>query len=393
MRRRARGGPRGAPRGAAVQLGESVLNRTTRALGWLLLTTAFAGGLAPAARAAGLDKAFIRSTHPHLDDAAFERKWRESVANPVMFIRAFPAAFHRAAAALPAPGKEALCLGDAHPGNFGFLNLGGRAQFAYNDLDDSGYCRAAIDAVRYFTAVQMFFGDAKLSKDLVERYVDVLKDASRAEQVKNKHWPDWREVRAKGLAKYTRGAQLAGDSLSAASARDATAVAQLLARTKPYKGARVLHVAAVARDAGGSGGLRRYWALVEQGAARTIVELKEATTPGTEWGVSSKRLPFASRLATLKAAIWGTRDTNDYFYVGWGRAWFLVRDRFTKKSLDVLELGAGDRKDVMQAQVSHMALLHTRALRAVKKDELRAWLLAHAQRQAAMWMAAYRARR
>ena len=340
-----------------------------------------------------LDKAFIRATHPHLDDATFERKWREALVSPVMFIRAFPAAFHRTATGLTAPGSEGLCLGDAHPGNFGFLDVGGRAQFAYNDLDDSGYCRAAIDALRYFTALHLFFNDAGLVKDVLERYVDVLKDPSKADQVKGKHWPDWADVRGKGLAKNTRGAQLTGDTLSAVSARDGTAIAQLLASTKPYKSARVLHVAAVARDSGGSGGLRRYWALVERSGGRTIVELKESTTPGVEWGTSTRKLPFATRLAPLKAAFWSTRDTNDYFYVGWARAWFLVRDRFTKKSLDVLELGAGDRKDVMQAQVSHMAALHTRALSEVKKDELRAWLATHAASQAALWSAAYRARR
>jgi hypothetical protein len=365
--------------------------------GWGVLFAAV-GLLSFEARAAGevLTKAFIQKTHPALSAADFEKKWAASLASPILFIRAYPAAFHRALATThdPAPaGGEALCLGDAHPGNFGFLSLEGKTRFAYNDLDDSGYCPVGYDALRYFTALWMFFGDEALVRDIVERYVDVVKDAARASGVPSSLLPKWNKVREKGLSEHVRGGKLVGDELVPASAAEKSAITKLFAREPRLRGVRIVDIASVAREMGGSGGLRRYWVLALREGAATILELKQAVTPGVEWGVASKKLPFASRLGPLKAAFWGTRSDADYFYVALDRTYFLVRDRFTKKSLKVEELSGKTRKDVLQAQASVMGLLHARAWGATKKDALRAWLLTHAAALARSWSDAYKSGR
>jgi hypothetical protein len=48
---------------------------------------------------------------------------------------------------------------------------------------------------------------------------------------------------------------------------------------------------------------------------------------------------------------------------------------------------------VLQAQASHLALLHRRYRHGVKKDDLRAWLSEQAASQARVWRAAYDAAR
>src|SRR5437773_7855807 len=94
---------------------------------WALLALAGSAGAAPVP--GGLARASIRATNPALSDEDFARKWTASLTSPVMFIRSYPAAFHRSVARLPAIGAEGLCVGDAHPGNFGFLRIGGATLF------------------------------------------------------------------------------------------------------------------------------------------------------------------------------------------------------------------------------------------------------------------------
>jgi len=160
---------------------------------------------------------------------------------------------------------------------------------------------------------------------------------------------------------------------------------------------RVLDVGAVAREAGGSGGLRRYWLLVEKGSGatkrRTILELKETTTPGAAFGRHSKELPVATRLATLKSTFWGGSSSGDYFYVTLSGARFLVRDRATKKSVKLDPKGGKATTDVLLAQASVMARLQAKYWRAVKKDDLRAWLHDSSKTLAHRWADTYEASR
>ena len=164
-----------------------------------------------------LTKAAIRDTNPELSAQEFDAKWKDSLATPLIFIRSYPAAYHESLKEAPAPiGAETLCLGDAHPANFGWLQLGGKASFVYNDLDDSGYCPVAYDALRYFIALQMFFDDKELTKEIIERYVDVVKDGTRASSVPNEFLPKWDKVAKKEREQSTSNGNLAGGELSAA---------------------------------------------------------------------------------------------------------------------------------------------------------------------------------
>jgi uncharacterized protein (DUF2252 family) len=325
-----------------------------------------------------VDRAAIRATQRHLDDAAFVAKWDASRESAVLFMRSYPAAYHADLAQVSAKkllGEEGLCFGDAHPDNFGFVRIGGRTQFVFNDLDDAGYCPIALDAARYFAVLRLYFDDGGLTKRVLGQYADTVEDAGRARAIDDDRLPDWSKVATKELAEHVRSGKLvlAGE-VSAATTAERSAIEATVRGDARLGVARVLDVAAVARTAGGSGGLRRYWVLAERGGAETILELKEAAAPGVEAGRHAKTLGMDERLATLKDALWSTSAADDYVYAQVLGARFLVRDRLAKKSVKLDELGHDAREDVLRAQASVMARLHAPRWKGVDKDELRRWL-------------------
>ncbi|HQY62674.1 MAG: DUF2252 family protein [Myxococcales bacterium] len=348
-----------------------------------------------------LDRRFIRAASANLDEAAFSKKWDASLESSVLFMRAYPAAYHADLLQIPTKrilGAEGLCFGDAHPDNFGFLNVGGATVFSFNDLDDAGYCPIAFDAARYFAVLRLYFDDKDLSAEVLEQYVDTVKDPLRAVWLTSSAAPDWAAVRASVLADWTRGDSLAlGGELSALEGPEREAVLRVAGADPTLSTYRVLDLAAFARNAGGSGGLRRYWLLVEKGSGaatrRTILELKETATPGAAFGRHSKQLPIASRLTTLKSTFWGGSPNDDYFHVSLLGGRFLVRDRATKKSVKLDPKGGKATIDVLRAQASVMARHQSKYWRSVKKDDLRAWLHASSKTLAHRWRDTYEAAR
>jgi hypothetical protein len=344
-----------------------------------------------------LTKAALRASNDNLPDDLFETKWSASLAeSPLMFFRAYPGAYHADLAQVAStslPGAETVCFGDAHLENFGFLRFDGDTRFLYNDLDDSGYCTASVDALRYFAAIRLAYDDDSLLEDLVEAYVDGLKDSSRRADIPSSLAPDWSSVREKGLAKVVvddRFVPGGKDGLGPASDDIAQGVRAAVAGVAALAGAEILDVAVLDRTSGGSGGLARYWVLLNpspgtSGPKKTIYELKETALPGTERGRSSDVFDPATRLDELKELLWHTDTERDYVGVAlFGRA-FLLRDRLAKKSVDLTELSSKDRRKVLAAQVGLLAARHAVAFDKVKKDDLRPWLMASSTTIAQRW--------
>lgn len=342
-----------------------------------------------------LDQVFLRATNPTLASAEWAAKWQASLREPVLFFRAFPGGFHKdlkGVAANHQLGRQTLCLGDAHPGNFGFQRLGGKTRYVYNDLDDAGYCPVAFDAARYFAALRLFFDDGDLNDAVLETYVDAVKDPSRAKTLDSDQEPDWGDVRQKGLADATQGTHFVfeQDRLPPSTqARKAVGVA--IASVPWLQGWTLLDVAEIDRTSGGSGGLDRYWALLQKGSTRTIVELKQTVQPGTEQGIHAKTLAGATRLAVLQQGLWNYAGKDALALVTVLGKTFLVRDRLVRKGLDVQDMKAKDRERVLKVQASVLADLHRSAWQGVQKDEIRAWVKASGKVVAQRWKAAYQA--
>src|SRR5262249_47250732 len=147
------------------------------------------------------------------------------------------------------PASSGLCAGDAHPDNFGFLKFNTTVLYAFNDLDDSGHCPLALDALRYITAVRLYF-DADLAETAAKRYVKVLNgeiweaDARQdVDKIRKDFGPDFSARRDDKLAELTKHdpLKLLGDDLEKVS--DATRSTISSAVTKALPGAKVLDVA------------------------------------------------------------------------------------------------------------------------------------------------------
>jgi hypothetical protein len=345
-----------------------------------------------------LDRAAIRSADDDLPAPAFAAKWTAAVqTSPLMFVRAFPGAFHADLKGVDPsriPGREAINCGDAHPENFGLLTFGHQTVFAFNDLDDSGYCPTAFDAARYFTALSLYLNDPGHTRRVIEQYVDAVKDPELATPLAPELLPDWKKVREKGVKKATAGTDQIklGKEISEATAEEKSAV---IAALKAHPGSahrKVIDVVASERVTGGSGGLRRFHVLTEKAdGKRSILELKEAGQPGVELGRHTQKLSMDERLPVLKERFWGTRSPTDYFYVELLGGRFLARSRFTKKSIDLADLKTAERDQLLLAQVSALAAVHREAWSDVSKGELRAWLTGTTQTLTERWSKAFAA--
>lgn len=346
---------------------------------------------------APITKSKIAGTHA-LAPAAFEAKWAASRAeSPLMFFRAYPAAFHADLAQLPRgryPGADGVCLGDAHPDNFGYLRVdddrGGRKTiYAFNDLDDAGSCLASVDALRYFAAFRLYFPgeDADLTES-VDDYADEVfgggdksPAAAATKTLDDGDKPDWGDVRAEVLAKYADGASFRAFPDGSLVPVDAQVRASVVAALGPS--VAVHDVARRPRDAGGSGGLTRYWALATpSGGDRTVLELKETAKPAVEHGWASRRLSGAARLDELKASLWDVHVDGDYRYVTIDRATFLVRDRARKDSVDV-------RGKQRKAQAVYLGRLHRGRWGDASKRAVKRWLEESSAVVAARWADAF----
>jgi len=355
--------------------------------------------IAPGELTGALDRAALRATNPDIDDAAFDAKWSAAIADPFAFFRAFAAAYHADLAALDAsrvPGGEALCVGDAHPENFGWMRIGDDDVFAVNDFDDAGYCPVAFDAVRYFVALSLAEDDDGLTQSAIERYVDTVKDGSRAVTIDHGLAPSWSKVRSKGLSNATDGdAFILGDAtgLAAVTPEERDTLAAFVAGDARLDGAVVRDAAAFTKTDGGSAGLLRYWLLADPSGDATILELKAVVKPGVEWGRHTRTLSFEQRFATLKKAFWGKSAKKDTFGVDLFGRQFMLRDRLIRQSTKLGDLDDATLAQVVGVEASQLALAHAGALTSIKKDPLRAWLIGTTSTLASRWKTAWQVAR
>lgn len=347
---------------------------------------------------APLSRAEIRPTNANLAEDIFEKKWQASLGSVVTFMRSYPGAYWADLARVDAkriPGPEGLSLGDPHPDNFGFLRLNGPTKYVVNDLDDSGYGSVAVDAARYFTILRLS-PYASVLADALKQYVEAAFDAARDVGVDPALVPDLDAVARKALDKATSAGKLklSADVLAPTS-EERQALSSLVASDARLAQLALADAAVYVKADGGSGGLRRYWLLVDGTAGRTLLELKEAVVPGAELGRHTKTLGADERLSVLTSAFWGVTPATDYFYVNVLGARFLVRDRLPRQTPDLSVMTDSARAGVILAQASLLAATHRPAWKSspIDKSALSAWLDGSSRTLAARWQAAFAAAR
>ena len=343
-----------------------------------------------------LDKAAIRKTQPWItSDALFDQKWAAMAAAPIDFLGGSSAAYYADLGALPAarlPGGFGMCHGDPKADNFGWQLVDGKGVFGDNDFDDAGDCPVAADALRYLVATDLWFADASLDKLALDAYVAAVDDKHAAVQIDPAAQPVWSDVRKKGLGKDTSGdAIVLGGEVQAATAGEKAAVRALVGADSRFP-QMVLDVTRNVRTTGGSAGLRRFWIFAQDAdGTRTIVELKELATPGTEFGRHTATYDGDGRFDVLKPFWWGSAGEGDYFTVRLLGGRFVARDRMTRANVKPDKMTRAQVENLVAAEASQLALAHRKAWGKVKKSELSAWLSASAATLTARWRGAYAA--
>jgi hypothetical protein len=336
-----------------------------------------------------LTRAFFRATNPHLDHARFEAKWAKAFESPLRFFRAFPQAWYLDLTQVPVsqvPGRTDWCFGDLHPENFGFLVIGERTHYVFNDLDDSGRAEVGLDALRWFTAYLVWTGDERATDDFIDLYRDVMRKPALASQVPEPLVPAAEAVRQKQLAKFVSGRKLLRTEDTLLGAADASERA-IVTEALEARGYAVVDVAEREREHGGSGGLRRFWALVTKARAVDVLEVKELTKPATAWGHANT--PIEDRIAKVRDAVWPGLGVTDHFTVVLGTHEYVVRSRLNRANLKLDKLEDDELELVLQAQVGVMAKHHRRAFRTSEFQALDDWLQDSVRVTAARWTEAF----
>lgn len=349
-----------------------------------------------------LGQAFFRATNPHISHADFEAKWKKAQKSPLRLLRSFPQAYWLLLERVPeahVPGRRGICYGDAHLENFGFLrSVKGPMVFVANDLDDAGPGEVGLDALRWAVSLALSGMRARQLAPLLRHYAAAACDARAAgTPLPAELVPDVDEVIQKRLAKLVRVTAGKGPALvrgeetglSAVDASERALVTEAFEREADLSGLKLCDVAELDRDSGGSGGLRRFWALTRGGPASPrsksrasegtldVLELKELTTPAVQWG--HHRTPLGDRIAEVKAVLHAGTPVREHFAVRLGHAEFLVRSRLARASLDLTELDSEQRTAAFLAQASLLGRHHRAAYRDIEPAALADWLATSAR--------------
>ncbi len=327
-----------------------------------------------------LDKKFFASMAPEISQSTFDARWKNSLDTPLSLLRSHVRAYYAITQKIVPTGSPiGYCFGDAHLANFGFIEAkNGSANFLYNDLDDSGICPVALDALRYFTSLRLSGTDDDVKK-YISLYSKMLSGSEQFRAIPKSFIPNFQAVREETLKKETKQNKFdrgAGD-FHDVDPNIATTVAQAVAvvLTQESQGQPQIQDVVLSREqGGGSFGLTRYWALVQTNQA-DIIEIKQTAEPATsygKWGI----VP-GERLETLKQIFWGGDDAaRVYRDANFNGLSWVVRSR-VKVSMDPTKLKSDDRDNVYQSEVSLLAKLHKPMYPSFSHDnakDIEAWL-------------------
>jgi hypothetical protein len=312
----------------------------------------------PLAPAVSLTADYFRQSYPHLSAEQFQQKWKNAQKSGLLFMRSFVNTWYDELGRLSRTGPIGPCFGDPHPENFGFLVFEENLEFTYNDVDDSGACPVAFDALRYFTTLKVMAKDSVLEADLRRAYVHFLNGEELKDKPSISLRPEISAAHNKMLSKTKKNKiKMEGPLKPLASSKAQSLFALLQAQCA---GCQFLDAAEYQVSSGGSAGLERYWILVETAPQKQeIIEFKELTEPASQRGKWAQKQKL-SRAAILKD-IWGSRWPKYFSFVTFENQPFLMRSRLNA-DLSWDTLNPEQKKAVLTEQVYQLAQLHKKTL-------------------------------
>lgn len=315
----------------------------------------------------------LRATYGHLSDEAFKAKLQSALARDLMFFRSFVNTYYKDLSGAMQSPNLILCLGDAHPENFGFLDFNEGTRFVFNDLDDSGVCPLEFDILRYFTSLRLAFSDPQIFSSIIKEYVEVFGGRKPALSVDDKLVPNLAKKREKMLRKYVDGAQFKSseDYLMLPKETRQRMLKELAAQSF-FSGHQILDIVEHQRLSGGSAGLERFYLLVRKDKTLHLLEMKESVRSGTEYGDWQRPAwTPAERLEKVKKHIW-RGNIEHYSSLTFGGKNFLVRDRITS-SPDQEDLSSEELLNLLRVQAGILATHHAQFVKG-EIPELESWI-------------------
>jgi hypothetical protein len=325
-------------------------------------------------------KKLFRKLSPTLTRGEFDAKFATALEAPANLVRSYAGVFWRLARKAPPKrrlAKVGKVFGDAHRENFGFVRIGGKTVFGMTDYDDSGTGFVDDDAAHYFAELRLAEGKKgkKLVAKAIAQYARAVADPSAALEIDPDLQPDWDKTTRNDLESTVKGNKFRygkNRALRPARANERGIIERAVAGNPKLAGLKILDVAELIRIQGGSGGLARYWLLVEpaKGGGAYTIELKEMGTPGIVESGEAQESDPGRRMATLKRAFWGTSAGSDWFPIDLDGTPFLVRNRHSVEKVDLGRLSRADYEKVILAQASYMARVHRPAWRGVSASDI-----------------------
>jgi hypothetical protein len=220
---------------------------------------------------------------------------------------------------------QGVVIGDAHPGNFSFLPLGGRMKMFILDIEDSGHAPFIADLTHQIMSTNVIFKEGK--EDLtrsterqLEAYFTGLRGGrfQRHERIEEIFETSKTEYNAE-VATYV-DSKTTGDSfkfksgkiesledhITNANTRNQIKSALRQTITSNIQGAKVLDFAFRPVERGGSVESDRYWVLIELRGNRHILEFKEITDSAVaQYG---PQLAHQERLNLAMETFWQKED-------------------------------------------------------------------------------------
>lgn len=332
-----------------------------------------------------VEKSLFRETYRHLSDDLYEKKLELSLEDPLMFFRSFVNTYYQDLSSNTNLGTMGLCLGDPHAENFGFIEFSNSVEYVFNDLDDAAHCPLALDALRYFTSLELMEVDKSKIEILIEYYQKIARQEVAMPTIDAKFIPNLKDKRAKLLKKYSKQNKLIiQDPLIALSSSEKNRLLPMISKQIPQW--KIFDIAFMLNEDGGSGGLKRYWILVlDENNQKDLVELKELSAPGSSYGPwGQSRVP----LATLKTEIWKNLTTSQYFEIKIDQSFYLTRSR-AKDDINLDKLSATDLEKILKVQVSILAENHRKQWSEAGSDDFVKWLKAHFHLMSARYFTTY----
>jgi len=331
-----------------------------------------------------INKNFIHSTCPDIDNNAFDVKWNKLLSdtkpNAAMhFFRSFVHLYYLDLSTASKNGQFGSVVsgyGDAHLDNFGFIEFKDKeVRYVYNDFDDCGYDPVGLDAVRYFVVLRLLNVEEDTIKVIAKYYSKlVLGDSPVDIDERSTNW----QIKGKSIyekwnpKKKLKKAQDQFQNVCVPSNDPLVdEIRKAFTEEKKLEKFNLLDVRAYdEHQTGGSGGLLRFWANVT-GHHDDVIEFKELTKyPGTGYLWSTEPL-IKDHIDWCAKSFWSLERYLN-FEIKLNDKYFQVRTR-VKKSYKAKS--DEEKVELWKIQMEIMAAHHYGAWKGIIAKDLKKWLL------------------